>query len=377
MPTTVRLCSRTLEIHNRLRSRIASSNIDLLPNSFGQGRAAIQNVFESSFSDIPSQSAIHPSENGFIFASMTAYCGHHHLCIRPEDRPRAFPIVEYEYKKNLPRKIIRAFHTVDFSDLALQMTPQNVFKDSDFRNWIMPNFTTTTDSDRVVASTLVVGIGPKCLNFPTREPWGLDIPAETLLGKRRDWEDMLNRLDYLQGFGGAEPAQFYRLLKPILTNFVRCFDRPGDARTVDFWKKSWGGWGCVLKNDDDLKDGNVNENAFLRIVRIVRIVRIIRIARIVRILTSFLAGLIVYLIPLTHLFLFSRAAVNEDALNEDGVSEDDEDEDYLYEEDLYDDRVNEDPPVKDNVVKYYPCPVRQIPYGYAGVTVKMSDEDHG
>ena len=57
------------------------------------------------------------------------------------------------------------------------------------------------------------------------------IPSVTLEGTRSDWEDLLDRILKLASFGN-EPAQWARLLIPILTRFVEAFDGKPD---VPFW----------------------------------------------------------------------------------------------------------------------------------------------
>lgn len=55
----------------------------------------------------------------------------------------------------------------------------------------------------------------------------------TLEGERADWEKLVLRLDKLPNFG-REPAAWERLLRPILTRFVRAFDGEPD---INFWNR--------------------------------------------------------------------------------------------------------------------------------------------
>lgn len=58
----------------------------------------------------------------------------------------------------------------------------------------------------------------------------------TLLGERDDWEEILKKLEYLPRLG-AEPAQFYALLKPVIRYFVMSFEAPPDPAVLGFWNK--------------------------------------------------------------------------------------------------------------------------------------------
>lgn len=106
--------------------------------------------------------------------------------------------------------------------------------DPELQTWIIPSFSTTTDSDRVVASVLMVGALQKFFAYKMTLSCG--IPSVTLLGERSDWEQMLIRLEKLPQLG-EEPTQFYNLLKSVLRNFVASFDTPTSPGVLDFWGK--------------------------------------------------------------------------------------------------------------------------------------------
>ncbi|OJJ87170.1 uncharacterized protein ASPGLDRAFT_55651 [Aspergillus glaucus CBS 516.65] len=82
-------------------------------------------------------------------------------------------------------------HTVDFGKLAVHMTDmieQNVV-DPELRTWIMPLFSTTTDSDKVAASILIMGSLQKYFSCKISVCCGT--PSITLLGNREDWEQLV------------------------------------------------------------------------------------------------------------------------------------------------------------------------------------------
>ena len=114
-----------------------------------------------------------------------------------------------------------------------ELIAQNVV-DPELRDWIMPEFTTTTDTDRIVASILMMGALQKYLSYGASIMCGL--PSVTLLDVRDDWQEMLLRLEKLPRLGN-EATQFYSLLKPVLTRFLNTFDEPESDEVKDFWSK--------------------------------------------------------------------------------------------------------------------------------------------
>lgn len=188
-----------------------------------------------------------------MYAAYHAYSSHHHLIIRPEDvwfailsqtnffinahaeELRSY-FVTHDGQKELEVIEVGTLHSVDFGQLAQRMTKliqKNVI-DPDLRAWIMPSFSTTTDSDRVVASILMMGALQKYFSYLMTLTCG--IPSVTLLGEREDWADMQSRLAKL-GQLGNEPAQFAQLLTPVLSHFVKSFDDPQSPSVSEFWSK--------------------------------------------------------------------------------------------------------------------------------------------
>lgn len=133
------------------------------------------------------------------------------------------------------QKELEAVHDVaDFAFLAVQMGDiigQNVL-DPELKEWILPAFSTTTDSDRVVGAILFMGAMQKYFSYRMGVCCGL--PSVTLLGCVEDWETILNRLDKLDRLGD-EPRRFATMLRPILRRMVQCFSDPSSPEILDFW----------------------------------------------------------------------------------------------------------------------------------------------
>jgi Domain of unknown function (DUF4419) len=96
----------------------------------------------------------------------------------------------------------------------------------------MPDFSTTTNDDRVVAAVLFMGAMQSYFSYKMSLMCGL--PSVTLLGERDDWEKIRARLDKLDQLG-KEPAEFATLLRTVLDFFVKTFDDAKDPDVVDFW----------------------------------------------------------------------------------------------------------------------------------------------
>lgn len=122
----------------------------------------------------------------------------------------------------------------DFAFLAVQMSNiigKNVL-DPGLKDWVLPAFSTTTTSDRVVGSVLFMGAMQKYFSYKMIMSCGL--PSVTLLGRVEDWEDILSRLDKLDLFGD-EPRHFASMLRPILRHMVLSFADPSSTEVLNFW----------------------------------------------------------------------------------------------------------------------------------------------
>lgn len=231
----------------------ASTAEDLFQGSCPKDFNRSQRIIQSSFSQQLRDNHISHSTHGFVRAVYNAYSHHHHLTLRPEDvwfsilsqltffvnahaeELRSF-FVSHEGRKYLEVVGGGSMDTVNFGDLAVRMTgliEKNVV-DPELRTWIMPAFSTTTDSDRVVAAVLMMGAMQKYFSYGMMLVCG--IPSVTLLGEKEDWVQMVGKLDKITQLG-EEPTTFARLLRPVLERFVMSFDNPSSHEVVDFWSR--------------------------------------------------------------------------------------------------------------------------------------------
>ncbi|KAI0098608.1 hypothetical protein GGR51DRAFT_552456 [Nemania sp. FL0031] len=197
-----------------------------------------------------------PSANGFVYAAYMAYNEHHHLTIRPEDVWFAIltqlstyinanteelrsHFVSHDGKQDLHLIMPQSapFDEVDFGLLSLLIaeTIEERIVDPELRQWMMPEFTTTTENDKIVAAILMMGSMQKYFSFSGGLCCG--IPSVTLLGEMRDWIEIRERLDRQLHKLGKQPEQFAILLRPILDYFIRSFEDPNNEKVIDFWSK--------------------------------------------------------------------------------------------------------------------------------------------
>lgn len=190
---------------------------------------------------------ISSSNNGFVWAAYHAYSYHHHLIIRPEDvwfailtqlsfyinahaeELRSF-FVAHEGRKHLHLEV----NELDFAYIAQEMThliAKNVI-DPELRSWVMPSFSTTTDSDKAVGAILFMGAMQKYFSYGVGVCCG--IPSVTLLGEVDDWKDILKRIDKIELLG-EEPSQFARMIRPIVNHMILSFESPDSFQVIEFW----------------------------------------------------------------------------------------------------------------------------------------------
>ncbi|GAB1311781.1 hypothetical protein MFIFM68171_01991 [Madurella fahalii] len=216
----------------------------------------LKSFMDSSFSK--STPAVTPSTNGLVSAVVEAWNNHHHLVLRPDDiwiavisqlgffvnahaeELRSF-FVAHGGQRELTVKQFAHPDNADYGRFATNMANElskNV-NDSELVPWIIPNFSTTTDTDRVAASVVLMGAMKKYFsyNFCCSS---CGIPSVTLLGTRDDWAELQARIDKIPNLGG-EAVEFHRLLKPIARHMVLSFDEPQSTAVLEFWRliASW------------------------------------------------------------------------------------------------------------------------------------------
>ncbi|KAJ7921975.1 hypothetical protein B0H13DRAFT_1707940 [Mycena leptocephala] len=208
--------------------------------------------------------------NGFVDTVLCAHTNHHALVIRPDDVWLAV-VSQFSFYATAEGNSCSFFDNASgkISSFALEISVESdtaqpnltrlsrrmmrllpkIIPDADLRDWLIPNFSTTTLTDTTVSCLLVLS-GSCSSSSPTatqtRSGGEVDytlaasygIPRVTLEGERADWEMLLARLDRLKlrckDFGLPAVA-WYHLLHPVLAGFVGAFDDPERVENREFW----------------------------------------------------------------------------------------------------------------------------------------------
>jgi hypothetical protein len=208
-------------------------------------------IFQSSFPETSSN--IVPSDNGFVRTILDAYNYHRALIIRPDDVWLAISVqfsffvngnaellrsqfVTHEGKKELVVKAFGTRYTVDFGHMARTMADeiQKNVVDPSLREWIVPEFSTTTTNDTTVCSMVMMATLKEYFSYKFMLLCG--IPRVRLEGEKKDWENILKRLERLKEYG-LQSIAWYHLLVPIVSRFVKAFDEPNGLENVNFWQR--------------------------------------------------------------------------------------------------------------------------------------------
>lgn len=210
-------------------------------------------LLQSSFTENDLPMNIKPANNGFILGCVRAYNNHCHLKIRPEDVWFAI-LTQFVAFINAHAEDLRERFVAHEGQIMLEITSEGTrhskvhdkfatemaklldsnVVDPELRQWIMPNFSTTTKNDTVVASILMMASLQSYFKY--QENFKCGFPSVTILGEKKDWELVLEKISKLETFGD-EPLHFGTLLRPIISRFIRSFDDPTGPEIIDFWQR--------------------------------------------------------------------------------------------------------------------------------------------
>lgn len=194
-----------------------------------------------------------PHKNGFVDTVIEAYNNHRGLIVRPDDVWLAI-MTQFSFFVNghgeALRKVFVAHdgrrelvvesggdrYTMDIASMVHRMTAlmEEQIADPSLRDWIMPNFTTTTSVDKMTCAIVMMGMMKDYFAYKFTLRCG--IPKVTLEGEKKDWEAILHRLEHLKKYG-IQTIAWYHLLRPILSRFVTAYDHPTHPDNLDFWNK--------------------------------------------------------------------------------------------------------------------------------------------
>ncbi|EFC38303.1 predicted protein [Naegleria gruberi] len=178
--------------------------------------------------------------NSFIHSAILAYSEHHNLVIRPDDVWIAIAtqfanyvnskseelrskFVDFDGKKELVVVGGGTLFTADCADLTLRMTEQIAknIKDPSVRDWIMPDFSTTTNLEKMVGAVVLMSTTKNYFDYKYVLRCGL--PSVTLLGEKEDWQNLYERAKRLIEFDTKAKLmkKWSDMLLPVLEQFVK------------------------------------------------------------------------------------------------------------------------------------------------------------
>jgi len=105
----------------------------------------------------------------------------------------------------------------------------------DLTDWIILDFSTTTTTDRVVTSIVMVGERRKSTkpDYDVRPRAGLS--SIKLVGEKLDWEEILHRVEMRIPTSGDEAIERCKFLTPVIKGMISSFDSPPISQTKEFW----------------------------------------------------------------------------------------------------------------------------------------------
>ncbi|CAL8133301.1 unnamed protein product [Orchesella dallaii] len=175
--------------------------------------------------------------SGFVKTVLKCYNNHFNLIIRPDDIWTAIMSqFSYYLNKNVEKFRNEFVNFEEKRELVFPLSQNETLRtisydhmvDSQVRDWVMPNFSTTTDNDRVTIGVIFMASMKKYFDYSARAACG--IPYVTLDGTVQDYLNILGRLEKLKDY---ELQRWYDLLHPVIRQFVEAKSGKVDEA---FWK---------------------------------------------------------------------------------------------------------------------------------------------
>ena len=213
-------------------------------------------IIQSSFHELNANtSPIIPYGNGLVNGIIRAFEQDLHLVLRPDDiwlsiltqfsmfvngnsEQLRTQFVAHQGKKELAIDVRpQPICDIDMGRFAQAMThliQENVV-DPQLRELIMPNFSTTTDDDKSVASIVMMGTLQSYFDYVLRG--GCGFPSVTLQGEKSDWEEILLKVQQFSKYGPLA-AEWTRLLIPVIQYMIASFTQPTSPDVKSFWLRA-------------------------------------------------------------------------------------------------------------------------------------------
>jgi len=192
-------------------------------------------------------------ENGFVGGVFESYNNHHDLILRPDDVWISILTQFSSYVNANAEQLRKLFVTFDgkeqlvsFHAGVLRSAPYDEFAeamvkqisekiiDGAMANWIIPEFTTTTKTDKIAASIIMMSTMKKYFDYKCCLRCG--IPNVKMLGTVNDWKNLRKRAAELVKYDNNSGLliKWHAMLDPILENFVQSIT---DTPNIDWWNR--------------------------------------------------------------------------------------------------------------------------------------------
>ena len=196
------------------------------------------------------------TNTGIVGTVLTAFNSHNNLQFRPDDlwisilaqfsayingraKELRSKIVDHEGQKSLQVTSPGNIYTADLGAMNREFLDQiaDNIKDASLREWFLPGFTTTTETDQVCAAAMAMCSFQAYFTYKFGMICG--IPQVTLLGSTDDWKLLRQKVERLAEFDGEDKIlseQWLPRLREILDNFVES-SKNGSVNNLDFWNQ--------------------------------------------------------------------------------------------------------------------------------------------
>lgn len=191
--------------------------------------------------------------NSFVVSAITAYSGHHNLTIRPDDVWIAIctqlanyvngnseslrnKFVNFDGKKELVVYAGGTLNTVNYESLCKEMTnviSENII-DTKMKEWLIPNFTTTTATDQTVGAAVMMATMKSYFDY--KFSLRCNLPSVTLEGEVEDWQEIRSRANKLLEFDleSGLMTKWTQILFPVLDKLVETAQNKPD---IEWWNR--------------------------------------------------------------------------------------------------------------------------------------------
>jgi len=187
-----------------------------------------------------------------VGAAIKAYNEHNGLVLRPDDVWQAIAtqfsfyvsgnaetlrsrFVDHEGQEELTVDGGGNLRSADYEALAKAMSAEIAknIKDPSVTSWLTPNFSTTTETDRVAAAITVMATMKEYFRYKFCLLCGL--PSVELLGTVEDWEKLLAKTRRLNEFDvDGNMKKWQTMLEPIVAEML---ETKKGKRNMDWWQK--------------------------------------------------------------------------------------------------------------------------------------------